>query len=108
FAVLSNMGPAVLLADSTAFLAVLVFYKLICYRAYVCFFLQKSRELSRRLTVAAIVLGPVSMTAVLVARHGIHGWDALRVSGWPWLVLLPLFIRPAVMLLKPLRLQESG
>src|SRR5262249_34556512 len=56
----------------------------------------------------AVALGPLSMTIVFLARHGTHGWDSLRASGWPWLILLPFVIRPAIILLKPLRLHESG
>jgi lipopolysaccharide/colanic/teichoic acid biosynthesis glycosyltransferase len=108
FADYRNMGRAVLLADTSAFLAALVLYKLICYSVYVCFFLQKSRELSRRLTLAALVLGPLSMTIVLFGRHGIHGWESLRSAGWPALAFLALVIRPVIVLLKPLRLQAVG
>src|SRR5262249_45943066 len=55
-----GIGRLLLLIDWSFFTTTLVIYKLVLYRLYVTFYLQKSRYLTRWLMRAAFVVAPVS------------------------------------------------
>jgi FlaA1/EpsC-like NDP-sugar epimerase len=100
FAERRDVARVALILDTIAFATILVVYKLACYNYYVCFCLQESRDLSRRLTVASLWIAPLSIGTVLTARHGQRGWSedlALSIT----LLLVAAVIRPMIMLFQP-------
>jgi lipopolysaccharide/colanic/teichoic acid biosynthesis glycosyltransferase len=97
----------ILLGDMVAFTAILVIYKLACYNLYVLFRLQRSRDLERRLTVAALFLGPLSV-ALTLARHPLEHWTGQRGLAFLGIVLLATVVRPGVILFNPMPSSRRG
>jgi lipopolysaccharide/colanic/teichoic acid biosynthesis glycosyltransferase len=97
----------VLLADTIAFTACLMVYKLGCYNLYVLFRLQKSSDLARRLTVAALFLGPLS-AAMALARHPQEHWSGQRGLAFLGILLLASVVRPGVILFNPMSSNRQG
>jgi lipopolysaccharide/colanic/teichoic acid biosynthesis glycosyltransferase len=91
----------VVVADTVAFTALLMIYKLACYNLYVLFRLQRSRDLERRLTVAALILGPLS-AALTLARHPVEHWTGERCLVFLGIVLLAMVVRPGAILFNPM------
>src|SRR5438128_4708768 len=92
-----------LFLDTLSFAALMIVYKLACYSLYVCFFLQESRMLSRRLILSSLWIAPSSVATVLVVRHGPPGnWSEDLASLSLAMVVLGAVIRPAIMLFKPI------
>src|SRR5207245_11487457 len=92
-----------LFLDTLSFAALMIVYKLACYNLYVCFFLQESRVLSRRLIFSSLLIAPSSVAIVLTVRHGLpSSWSEELAPLSLTMVLLAAAIRPGIMLFKPL------
>lgn len=93
-------GVLTLAADVTAFLAILVLYKVACYTFAVRCRPQPTGGL-HRLLIASLVLGPLSMAAVLAARHPWADWAGRQGLALVLLVALACLVRPFVVLFTP-------
>jgi lipopolysaccharide/colanic/teichoic acid biosynthesis glycosyltransferase len=97
-----DLSRLAFLLDTVGFVALLVVYKLACYNLFLCFKVQESRALARRLFLWSLLVGPLSLAAVLTLRHGLHAWTnpAQRNLSLTF-VCLAAIIRPTFILFKP-------
>jgi FlaA1/EpsC-like NDP-sugar epimerase len=103
-----GIGRLLLLIDWAFFTTTLVIYKLVLYRLYVTFYLQKSRYMTRWLMRAALVVAPLSMFLAMSLRRGPSIW----VEGNPALecvaLLLAALVRPVILVIRPVRTFPSS
>ncbi len=103
-----GIGRLLLLIDWAFFTTTLVIYKLVLYRFYVTFFLQKSRCLTRWLMGASLIVAPLSMFLAMSLRRGPRIW----IEGSPLLecltLLLVTVVRPLILVVRPVRTFPSS
>jgi lipopolysaccharide/colanic/teichoic acid biosynthesis glycosyltransferase len=98
-----GIGRLLLLIDWAFFTTTLVIYKLVLYRLYVTFFLQKSRYLTRWLMRAAFVVAPLSMFVAMTLRRGPGIWVEGNAGLECVTLLLAALVRPLVLIVRPVR-----
>ncbi len=103
-----GIGRLLLLIDWAFFTTTLVIYKLMLYRFYVTFFLQKSRYLTSWLMGASLIVAPLSMFLAMSLRRGPRIW----IEGNPSLecltLLLATIVRPLILIVRPVRTFPSS
>ena len=92
-----DAGRLVVTLDTAFFVATLFLYKLLLYRVYVTFRVQRSRLLARRLILASLWVAPLS-ALVATLLGGASEVAGIRGGTLP-IVLLALGARPATLLL---------
>lgn len=97
-----DVGRLTLWLDMVSFISLLVLYKLTLYKAYVTFYLQESRELTRRLLAAAVLLAPLSAATVVTVRFGSSVWTGPEAGFYFSMLALFAVIRPLVILFRPI------
>ena len=90
-------GVLTLAADFVTFLATLVLYKVACY-SYCVRCRPRPFGGLRRLLLASLLFGPLSMAVVLAARHPAADWGGRRGLALALLVVLAAGVRPTVVL----------
>jgi lipopolysaccharide/colanic/teichoic acid biosynthesis glycosyltransferase len=97
-----DLSRLAFILDTVGFVALLVVYKLACYNLFLCFKVQESRALARRLFLWSFLVGPLSLAGVLTLRHGLHAWTnpAQRNLSLTF-VCLAAVIRPTFIIFKP-------
>jgi lipopolysaccharide/colanic/teichoic acid biosynthesis glycosyltransferase len=103
-----GVGRMLLLIDWAFFTSTLLIYKLLLYRFYITFVVQRSRYLTAQLIRACLVVAPCSMFLAMTLRRGPGIW----IEGLPFLecviVLLATIVRPLILLIRPLRVEASS